>query len=168
MKMRIFISSYRTVNGKMGRKNGMKKKAVAALSIFLVSIMLFPSCSLSNGLTNKPAIVKLFYDHKDAIISAVDSESFDEIENIRGIQSIYESDEYIDFSCGGSGFGSNTYYYGFFYSPEDSLTAWNGGACPADELYEYENGYKYQQTDGDNEYYVEKIGEHFFYYEAHF
>lgn len=68
----------------------------------------------------------------------------------------------IDFSCGGTGFGPSTQYYGFFYSATDDLTAWNGGVCPADELYEFGDGYKYQQADGDNEYYVEEIGEHFF------
>jgi lipoprotein len=144
------------------------RKAVVSITILLASIFLFTSCSLSDGLTDKADIIDLFNQHKDAIISAVDGGNFDEIEKICGIQSIYVADNYIDFSCGGAGFGPNTQYYGFFYSEEDDLTAWNGGACPADELYEFENGYKYQQTDGDNEYYVKKIDEHFFYYEAHF
>ena len=81
---------------------------------------------------------------------------------------MFQSENYIDFSCGGAGVGSGTQYYGFFYSAEDNLTAWNGGACPADALYAWGSGYKYTQTDGDNAYYVEKIAEHFFYYEARF
>ena len=127
------------------------KKVVAVLSILLVSISLFTACSLSDDLTDKADIIKLFNDNKDSIVSAVDGGSFDEVEKIRGIESVYESDNYIDFSCGG-----------FFYSATDDLTAWNGGVCPADELYEFGDGYKYQQADGDNEYYVEEIGEHFF------
>ncbi len=144
------------------------KKVVAVLSILLLSISLFTACSLSDDLTDKADIIKLFNDNKDAIISAVDGGSFDEVEKIRGIESVYASDTYIDFSCGGTGFGPSTQYYGFFYSATDDLTAWNGGVCPADELYEFGDGYKYQQADGDNEYYVEEIGEHFFYYEARF
>lgn len=138
------------------------KKVVAVLSTLLLSISLFTACSLSDDLTDKADIIKLFNDNKDAIISAVDGGSFDEVEKIRGIESVYASDTYIDFSCGGTGFGPSTQYYGFFYSATDDLTAWNGGVCPADELYEFGDGYKYQQADGDNEYYVEEIGEHFF------
>lgn len=74
------------------------KKVVAVLSILLVSISLFTACSLSDDLTDKADIIKLFNDNKDAIISAVDGGSFDEVEKIRGIESVYESDTYIDFS----------------------------------------------------------------------
>lgn len=150
------------------RKKNCMKKAVALISVLLALVFSLTSCSSSDGITDKEDIINMFTENEDAIISAVNSESFDEIEKIHGIQSIDISNDYIDFSCGGAGFGPSTHYYGFFYSADDDLLAWNGGACPADELYECGQGYKYQQTDGDNEYYVEKIGEHFFYYEAHF
>lgn len=140
----------------------MRKVIAALLILWLLAIGLFLSCSSSKNLTNKEDIIKLFNENKDTITSAVEKENFDEIEKIRGIESVFQSENYIDFSCGGAGGGSGTQYYGFFYSAEDNLTAWNGGACPADALYAWGSGYKYTQTDGDNAYYVEKIAEHFF------
>ncbi|HBR31555.1 MAG TPA: hypothetical protein DD733_05690 [Clostridiales bacterium] len=144
------------------------KKAFTSIAILLALVFSLTSCSLSDGITEKDDIISLFNENEDAIVSAVRNESLSEIEKIRGIQSIYISDDYIDFTCCGAGFGPSTHYYGFFYSVDDDLCAWNSGACPADGLYECGQGYKYMQSDGDNEYYVEKIGEHFFYYEAHF
>ena len=144
------------------------KNAVALITALLASVFSLTSCSLSDGLTDKEDIIKLFVKHEEAIQSAVNSENFDKIEKIRGIQSVYIYDDYIDFSCGGSGFGPSTHYYGFFYSADDNLLAWNGGMCSPNELYENGQGYTYQQTNGDDMYYVEKIVDHFFYYEAHY
>ena len=76
-------------------------------------------------------------------------------------------EEYVDIQCGGAGFGSSTHYYGIFYSEKDDLCAVRLGA-PGDQLKEHENGFLYIEEDGDNRYYVEPLGNHYFYYEAHF
>ncbi len=138
-----------------------------ALFLCLVIFMgTFSACS--NNLTNKGDIIKVFSKNKEIFTEAVQSNNFEQAKKISGIQDVYVGDDYIDFVCGGSGMGSSTYYYGFFYSAHDNLTAWNGGACTKDELVENGNGFRWEEKDGDNTYYVEKIGEHFFYYEACF
>ncbi len=142
------------------------KKIALLLSLVLVIGIMFGACS--NNLTDKEDIIKVFNKNEETIIEAVKNNSFEQVKKISGIQNVYVGDDYIDFECGGSGMGPSTHYYGFFYSPDDNLTAWNGGACPKDELKENGNGFRWEQKEGDNIYYVEKIGEHFFYYEAHF
>ena len=135
---------------------------------FLLVVGTFASCS--SKLTNREDIIGLFDKNETIITESVQNNDLEPVKKIHGIQNVYVSEQpnYIDFECGGSGLGSSTHYYGFFYSPDDDLTAWNGGACPKGELLEDGKGFKWEQKDGDNKYYVEKIGDHFFYYEAHF
>lgn len=100
-------------------------------------------------------------------IEASTSGDYTELEKLRGVQKVIVWDEYVDIQCGGSGFGPSTHYYGIFYSETDNLCAIDVSG-PRDELMPDGNGYRYNQHDGDNEYYVEPLGNHFFYYEAHF
>ena len=146
------FDNIKLINPNVSMKRGNHiNKSVAIVSVLMSIVFLLASCSLSSGMSYKDDIINLFIKNEDEIISAVNSRNFDNIEKINGIQSIYVSDDYIDFSCGGSGFGSSTHYYGFFYSVSDNLLAWNGGGWPANELYECGQGFKYQQTGGDNE-----------------
>lgn len=142
------------------------KKIVGVVCLFL---MIGTLISCSSGLTEKEDIINLFSKNETLFIEAVQTKNFERVENIRGIQSVTVSEypDYIDFSCGGYGMGSQTGYYGFFYSPDDNVTAVDV-AGPRDELVEDGNGYRWEEKNGDNIYYVEQIGDHFFYYEAHF
>ena len=63
------------------------------------------------GKNKESCILNNFTD----VIFAVYDGNFDEIDRIRDIQSVYATEEYIDF-FGGAGFGPSMYYYGFFYS----------------------------------------------------
>lgn len=140
------------------------KKAILCLFILFTMIVL-PSCS--NNLTNYSAIISLFQNHEDSFIEASISGDFSKLEEIRGVQKVSTGNQCVDIQCGGTGFGSSTHYYGIFYSEADDLCAIDV-AGPRDELVADGNGYRYQQHPGDNEYYVEPLGNHFFYYEAHF
>ena len=68
-------------------------------------------------------------------------------------------EEYVEINCGGAGLGPSTHYYGIFYSADDVDVSW---------MVEQGDGYLYQQEDGDNHIYIEPLGNHFYYYEAHF
>ncbi len=137
-----------------------------SLCFLIIIFGLLSGCS--NNLTDKNDIIKVFTKNEAVFTEAIKSNNFDNAKKISGIQDIYIGDDYIDFICGGSGIAPSTHYYGFFYSSNDDLTAFNGGICPKEELIENGNGFSWKQKNGDNTYYVEKIGEHFFYYEAHF
>ena len=139
------------------------KKALCI--VFLLIVCLLSACS--SNLTSKESIVNLYTKNEALFIDAASDGSFSDLEKIRGVQKVLAWDECVDIKCGGSGFGSSTHYYGIFFSETDNLCA-VVVAGPRDELVEDGSGYSYKQSDGDNEYYVEPLGNHYFYYEAHF
>lgn len=141
----------------------MKKAIACLLSVFLLVAL----ASCSKNLTDKNDIISLFHKNEDCFKEASASGEYNELERIKGVQEVIIWDNYVDIQCGGSGFGPSTHYYGIFFSLSDDLCAIDV-ADPADELKEDGNGYRYRQQNGDNEYYVEPLGNHYFYYEAHF
>lgn len=140
------------------------KKVILCLFI-LFTIIVLPSCSAN--LTKRSDIISLFQNYEDLFIEASTSGEFSKLEKIKGVQKVLTWNKCTDIQCGGAGFGSSTHYYGIFYSETDNLCAIDV-AGPRDELVVDKDGYRYKQSDGDNEYYVEPLGNHFFYYEAHF
>lgn len=143
-------------------------------SIALLAVCLLSACSSNltskeSILTSKESIMNLYTKNEELFTDAASNGSFSDLEKIKGVQEvyIYEECEYVDIQCGGSGLGPSTHYYGIFYSATDDICAIDV-AGPRDELVEDGNGYRYKQSDGDNEYYVEPLGNHYFYYEAHF
>lgn len=134
---------------------------------FVVMIMICLMSACSSNLTSKDSIVNLYTKNETRFANAASNGSFSDLKKISGVQEVFVYDEYIDIQCGGSGFGPNTHYYGIFFCATDNLCAVDV-AGPSDELVTDGDGYRYKQSDGDNEYYVEPIGNHYFYYEAHF
>lgn len=55
--------------------------------------------------------------------------------------------------------GCTALYYGIFYSKADNKCAVVGGSFL--KLEPENNGYRWKESDGDNEYYVEPLGNHF-------
>lgn len=141
------------------------KKTAAFLCLILV-IGVLTGCA--KNLNYKEETIQTFNKNKTALTEAVQSNDFEQAKKIPGIEDIDIFPGYVDFRCGGWGLAPSSTYYGFFYSAEDDLTAWSGGVCPQEELVESGDGFLWEEKDGDNSYYVEKIGERFFYYEAHF
>ena len=133
--------------------------------VVLIMVCFLSACS--GNLTSKESIEKIYIKNETLFVNAASDRSFSDLEKISGVQKVLIWDEYVDIQCGGSGLGSGTHYYGIFYSEADDLCAVEV-AGPLDELVAVGNGYRYKQSDGDNEYYVEPLGNHYFYYEAHF
>lgn len=131
----------------------------------LIAVYLLSACS--RNLTSKESIVDLYTKNEALFIDTASDGSFSGLEKISYVNKVLVWDEYVDIQCGGRGFGSNTHYYGIFFSKTDDLCAVDV-AGPRDELVKDGSGYRYKQSDGDNEYYVEPLGNHYFYYEAHF
>ena len=140
-------------------------KKLIALVLALICMVSLSSCSLN--LTEKSDIISLYQNNEEVFLQAGESGDFSAIEDIKGVQSVYISEEYVDISCGGEGFGASTHYYGIFYSTNDDRCAIDV-AGPMDELIEHGEGFLYQEEGGDNQYYVEPLGNRFYYYEAHF
>lgn len=135
---------------------------VYSLVCILVTLM-----ACSQDLPEKNDIISLYQKNEEIFIQATADRDYSKLEHINGVQKVYISEEYIDIQCGGAGLGSGTHYYGIFYSADDNLCAVDV-ACPKNKLVEQDSGYSYREENGDNRYYVEPLGNHFYYYEAHF
>ncbi|MBP3478023.1 MAG: hypothetical protein J6K03_00885 [Oscillospiraceae bacterium] len=138
-----------------------------ALALFLSVSLFIALAACSRNLTDKNDIVSLFRKNEQTFLQAANSGDYSAVGRISGVQKVYASETYVDIQCGGAGLGSSTHYYGIFYSADDDLSAVDV-AGPRDKLVEYDDGYLYQEDGGDNRYYVEPLGNHFYYYEAHF
>ena len=141
----------------------MKKTIVSILLACVLTVL--TACSAN--LTEKSDVVSLFEKNRGEFLKAAESGDFSSVEKLSGVQGVSVTDSCTDVSCGGAGMGPSTHYYGIFYSAADDLCAVDV-AGPADELTADGAGWLYQESGGDNRYYVEPLGDHFFYYEAHF
>ena len=141
----------------------MKKTLCLLLALLLC---LLPACS--HNLTDKESILRVYSEQEENFVAAAQSGDFSELEKLRGVQKVYVWEDYVDIQCGGSGFGPSTSYYGIFYSEADDLLAVDVAMGRAEELQPEGDGYWYRESDGDNRYSVEPLGNHYFYYEAHF
>lgn len=75
----------------------------------------------------------------------------------------------IIFNCGGRGIAPSSQYYGFYYSVDNKPVAVFGNSvlCDSSQMTKKDNGYEYRDS-GYNSYYVEKIKDNFYFYEASF
>ena len=123
-------------------------------------------------LTEKERIIRYVRKHEGLLLRYIEKRDDDILKNQPIIEQIRTNDTYIDFSCGGSGFGSKTSYWGFYYSESDDLSALCPASSSKQELRKSGNGYvweeSWQNPRGDNTYYVEPIVDHFYYYELTF
>ncbi len=126
--------------------------------------------NMSDNSLSKKEIFKLVNDNYSIILEDIREKDFTDTEKLNGVQEVYSDTEIIDMYCGGSGFGSATSYYGFYYSPDGlPKDSWCGsGFGSPEQLVPDGNGFSIKYSDNDNCYYTEKIRENFYYYEAHF
>ena len=140
------------------------KRFVCAL---LAALLLLPAAACARNLTDREPIVRLFRKQEAEFLAAAATGDWKRLERLSGVREVDVYDGCADICCGGSGFGSSTHYFGIFYSEADELCAVRL-AGPEEELTASGSGYLYEQRGGDNRYYVEPLGHHFFYYAAHF
>jgi hypothetical protein len=127
------------------------------------------SDSAPDNLTDRDEIIALFHDNETAFLKAAETNSFDDLLSIYGVSHVYVHDNgIVDISCGGKGMGSNTHYYGIYYSEDDDLCAIDVAPGDSSALTERDGGFSWEESGGDNSYYVEPLGNHYFYYEAHY
>ena len=100
----------------------------------------------------------------------IDNELLESVLNKKPIQEISRHEEGVSFYCGGTGFGSATSYYGFYYSFDGSpKDYWCGTSFGSPgQLKPDGDGFSIKNSNDDNCYYTEKIRDNFYYYEAHF
>lgn len=153
------------------------------LSLLLVVIMLFSlsGCSEIMGgafflflvatgddSADKDEVFEFVCENEEELLQAIEDGDFSSFENQGFIKDIDADDTVVDFSCGGAGVGSGTSYVGFYYTPDNDMTAVWCAPSSASSMTPSGDGYEWREPNGDNRYYTEYICENFFYYEASF
>lgn len=117
---------------------------------------------------DKADVFEFVHNNEDELLKAIENEDFSAFENQGFIKDIDANNRVVDFSCGGAGLGSATSYVGFYYTPDNNMTAVWCAPGSSSLLTPYGKGFKWQEPKGDNRYYVEHICGKFYYYEASF
>lgn len=138
-------------------------KKISALFVLICMLVSLAACS---GLTDKDSIIAMFNENRNVFLQAAASEDFSMVESLTGVESVYIGGNHVDIMCGGAGFGPHTQYYGIYFSHNDNLNAM-GYAQNKEALKKQGNGFIYEEG-SDYRYYVEPLGDHFFYYELHY
>lgn len=138
--------------------------SLAFICIIAISLILIFSTS------HKDRITKLVNKNQAFLNECIENKDYDKIYDMKGIKSItpysLSDDElYIDFYCYGFGIVSSSIYYGFYYSSNDEPVAYQATQM---QLEPDGDGWKWQQLNGDNHYYTEKIANNWYYYKVGF
>ena len=153
------------------------------ICMFLVLCMLLPLAGCSDVLggafflflgatsddsADKDEIIEFVCEKEDELLKAIEDGDFSAFENKGFIKDIDADETVVDFSCGGAGIGSGTSYVGFYYTPNNDMTAVWCAPSSSSSLTPSKNGFEWRESNGDNWYYTEHICGNFFYYEASF
>lgn len=150
----------------------MKRKSKFVVGSLIV-ILLFTLINMGPKIRHylyKTTIVKIVKDNQEVLNNTIYSKNYKEAHNIKGIKDIdihttEQGNLYIDYYCKGVGIVPSGVYYGFFYHGVDEPIGFQG---VTNELKKQGKGWHWSQVDGDNYTYVEKIADHWYYYEAGF
>ncbi len=141
----------------------MKKITLFILVFSTTAALAFLSCA--RELTGKEDIIALYRDNIDVFADASSGGNFSAVERLRGVESVYISDDgAVEIMCGGNKIGPGTHYYGIFYDAD--LDA--ADLTDADAYEESGDGYVFRERDGDNVRYIEPLGDGYFYFEEHY
>ncbi len=142
----------------------MKKKIIIGCgTIFLIVVIAFVcfvmwfANMIDNSLSKKEIFV-LVNENYSVILDDVSEKEFSDTEKIEGIQEIYDKTQIVDFYCGGTGIGSATNYYVFYYSSDNNPKAIFAGTIIS-EIPNFQiekNGFFIKNSNDDNYYYTEK------------
>ena len=131
----------------------------SALFLFLVAT--------GDDSADKDEVFDFVTENEEELLKAIEAGDFSAYENKGFIKDIDANATVVDFSCGGAGVGSGTSYVGFFYTPDDDMTAVWCAPYSEESLTPSGDGFRWQ-GDGDNRYYTEQICGKFYYYTASF
>lgn len=153
------------------------------LSLSLIMVMIFSLSACSNVLggafflflaangddrADKTEVFEFVRENEEELLKAIEGGDFSEFENQGFIKNIDDDDAVVEFSCGGAGMGSGTAYVGFYYTPDNDMTAVWCAPSSAELLSPCGSGFEWREKKGDNRYYTEHICGNFYYYEASF
>ena len=150
------------------------KKVVSVLLVVCLLFFVITAGALyalwgwTDDSAEKADVFAFVCENEEALVSAIETGELTAYENTGIVKTITVREAVVEFSCGGAGLGSGTSYVGFYYTPDDDMTAVWCAPFSEDSLRPSGNGYEWQEANGDNCYYTEHICGQFYYYEAGF
>lgn len=152
------------------------KKALCLLLVLLM-LLSFTGCSdlfgaylfcamiaTGDDRAEKEEILSFVTEHEEELLQAIEDGSFSDYENKAPVISVSTYNSVVTFYCGGVGIAPASTYVGFFYTPQDDITAAYPHASQEDFI-PFEDGFLWKEESGDNLLYAEKICDCFYYYE---
>ncbi len=140
--------------------------------IFIIAFICFAIWfnSMIDDSLSKKEIFDLVNDNYTTLLRDINEKDFSDTSSLSGVREVYSENEIIDVYCGGTGIGSATSYYGFYYSPDNQpKTTWCGSDFGDNSKLQADGkGFSIKYSNDDNCYYTEKIRDNFYYYEVHF
>ena len=121
-----------------------------------------------NDRAPKDEIFEFVRENEKELLAAIEKGEAESFENRDVVKSVYESERYIEFSCGGSGIAPSGTYVGFCYTPDGKMAVIGESPSFAEKLLPCGDGFEWREANGDNRYYTEQICGHFWYYEQSF
>ncbi len=157
-------------------KEFLIKKLTSIGMVLLCCALLLSGCFFDNDEKSYDSLKKSFEKDLEAVDAAVQNGSYDDAAELKWIKKVDVNERYVDFYCGGSGFGSQTDYTGFFYTEDDDpLAMWRGvvnSVVSPNDFVKTEDGWEYIERDhhegGDNIYIVKQLAPCYYYYYLHF
>ena len=145
-----------------------KHQFLTAIVVFVVAMAGVCAFYLKDNSLTKEQIFALVENEQVRLTEIACSDAPQETKRPLGVRKITVVDGTVDFYCGGSGMGSESSYYGFYYAPDGEPDAVFCGTrfAAAGDLRPDGEGCAVQAE--ENTYYTQAIGGGFYYYEAHF
>ena len=134
--------------------------------LVLLLVLMTAGCSAGKG-----GMATIFYRNQAAFERAaeqvLEQRDTDGVDLPQGVLELcyYDSPDRVEFSMGGSGFGSSTAYWGVVYTTGDVPVGFQGTMF--DGTWDGE-GWHWEEPEGDNWSYITQLDEHWYAYEMHF
>ncbi len=139
------------------------KKMVGVLLLLLV--LLLTGCTSREDW--KAAVIKIYHEHEQMFADAAAAGDYSAVEALLEGDNVYIGTDYVDIYFGGTGLVPSSSYYGVFYSAKGDMCVVYAGLALS-ELTAEGDGWCWRQPGGDNSYYVEPLGNGYYYYEEHY
>ncbi len=132
--------------------------------VLLILSLLLTGC----GIQDKNKIIKIYKENERLFVEAVKTKDFKKLKAVFGVKKIYESNNSVSIDFGGNGIGGNSNYYEIQYHYVECCNEFKLN----DNFKKYDNGFLYNEKEydkgGDNIFYVEDLGNGYYYVEMHF
>lgn len=156
----------------MDNKSALKwfKKAAVVAVVMMAMVLIVPAAGKLRRLQYKKTIHNLVIENLTSINGAVKDGEYDKILDLQGIEDIHfwKNDSegiIVEYFCKGTGIAPAGTYSGFYYSSADEPVGYQG---VSHNFTRTKNGWRWNQPDGDNYDYTEKITDYWYYYESGF